>query len=107
MLAGCAASGNSILQPQANIPAVPADVETCQDRELSNPPERKLTEGETERYWSNDRYEFTVVRGCLRRLVCQNNETRKLIGGVEDLPPCRFVNESVKKPVIETWRKKK
>lgn len=85
----CAACGERNNIPAPNVDPVPqvvprlaADILTCQ-RDPSNPPDRELNKGETERFWRTDRLGLIRVNTCVWRAICQNEDTRREIALIE------------------------
>lgn len=106
LLAGCATSDSPPPAPPPappNLPAVPADVLACA-QDPTDPPDRDLDAGEVERLWKTDRAALAKVNGCLRRLICQDLETRRELGWVDD-KVC--TPAGVKKPARRLFRSKR
>ncbi|WP_445490167.1 hypothetical protein [Rhodopseudomonas sp. RCAM05734] len=105
LLAGCARSDRTLeapAPPPPNLPAVPADVLAC-PRDATDPPDRDLDAGEVERLWKTDRAALAKVSGCLRRLICQDLETRRELGKVDE-KVC--TPAAAKKPARRLFRSK-
>ncbi|WP_050419097.1 hypothetical protein [Bradyrhizobium tropiciagri] len=53
------------------------------ERKPVDTPDLELDAGEVERLWKTDRAALSKVNACLRRAVCQYQDTREGIGRVE------------------------
>lgn len=86
LLAACETSGNfqapqlaSVIETSKPAP-LPPDLQHCA-QEPSEPPLRKLTAGEVERYWKTDRAKLGRVNTCYARVVCRYEAAAMLAVG--------------------------
>jgi hypothetical protein len=68
-LGGCLTSGNSTATNDLGQPVVPADIQKCFEAGPVKIPVRKLTAGEVEALWGNDRIRIVVMQKCGKRFL--------------------------------------
>jgi hypothetical protein len=66
-LGGCITSGDT--RTTSEQPVVPADIQACFQRGPVAIPQRKLTAGEVEALWGNDRVRLVVMKNCGKRFL--------------------------------------
>lgn len=73
LLAGCTAT----TMPRAQLPVVPADIQTCFRHGAVDVPQRALSVAEVEALWKKDRVRIVVMQTCGERFLAWYSDLQK------------------------------
>lgn len=73
LLAGCTATTTT----RAQLPVVPADIQTCFRHGAADVPQRALSVAEVEALWKKDRVRIVVIQTCGERFLAWYSDLQK------------------------------